>query len=85
MYFVYILRSMKDGLLYTGYTDNLRRRFKEHNQKENKSTKLRAPFTLIYYEACLDKTDAMKREVYLKSSWGKRYLKNRLKNFLTIL
>jgi len=38
---------------------------------------------LVYYEACLDKNDAIKREKYLKTSWGKRYIKNRLKNYLT--
>lgn len=83
MHFVYVLQSIKDGLLYTGYTANLRKRLKEHNQKKNESTKFRAPFTLIYYEACMNREDAKKRERYLKTAWGKRYIKNRLSKYLT--
>jgi putative endonuclease len=70
--------------LYTGYTRNLRKRVSEHNNKKVFSTKGRGPFRLIYYEACIDKDDAKAREVYLKSGMGKRYLKNRLKRFLSL-
>ena len=82
-YYVYILESKKDNNLYTGYTNNLKRRLKEHNNGEVKSTKNRRPLKLVYYEFCLNKDDALHREKYLKSSWGKRYIKNRLKNYLT--
>lgn len=73
---------MKDKKWYTGFTNNLRKRFEEHNSSKAPSTKNRGPFKLIYYEACLDEQDARSREKYLKSGMGKRYLKNRLKRFL---
>ena len=82
-YYVYILQSQKDQKFYTGYTNNLKRRLEEHNNAQVKSTKNRRPLKLVYYEFCLNKDDALHREKYLKSSWGKRYIKNRLKNYLT--
>ena len=82
MYYTYVLRSSKDKKLYTGYTNDLRKRFKEHNEGKSFHTKFRGPFELIYYEACHSKEDARSRELYLKSGNGKRYLKARLKRFL---
>ena len=82
-YYVYILRSIKDGKFYTGYTNNIIRKITEHNKGEVESTKKRIPLELIYWEGCLDQTDATKREKYLKTAWGKRYIKNRIKNYLT--
>ena len=84
MYYVYVLQSKKDEKWYTGYTDDLRKRFKEHNDGRVYSTKGRGPFELIYYEACLNQRDATSREKYLKTGMGKRYLKNRLKRFLSL-
>ena len=84
MYYTYVLQSLKDKRLYTGYTDDLRKRFKLHNDRKIVSTKRRAPFILIYYEACLNQQDATAREKYLKSGPGKRYLNNRLKRFLSL-
>jgi len=66
-----------------GYTPDLRIRIKKHNKGLVPATKNRRPLRLVYYEACLNKDDAIKREKYLKTSWGKRYIKNRLKNYLT--
>ena len=82
MIYTYVLKSQKDGKWYTGSTKNLRERFKEHNDGKAFSTKGRGPFELIYYEACLDDNDARRREKYLKTGMGKRYLKNRLKRSL---
>jgi putative endonuclease len=82
MFYVYVIQSQKDNKLYTGFTNNLRKRFKQHNNNEAFSTKGRGPFELIYYEACINEQDAKSREKYLKSGWGKRYLKTRLKRFL---
>jgi len=76
--------SIKDKKLYTGCCVDLRKRFKQHNNNENLSTKGRGPFALVYYEACLNKQDAYAREKYLKTGMGKRYLKNRLKRFLSL-
>ena len=84
-YYVYVLQSKKDKQYYTGFTVDLRKRFKEHNEgKYTAWTKGRGPFDLIYYEACKNKTDAAERERYLKTGTGKRYLKNRLKRFLAL-
>jgi len=82
MYYVYVLMSLKDGQFYTGYTSDLRKRLAEHNNGESKSTMHRLPLTLIYFEGCLDKRDAMRREKYLKSGSGKIYLRNRLRKYL---
>jgi len=84
MFYTYVLRSKKDSRWYTGATDDLRKRFKRHNNNEVTATKGRGPFELIYYEACFNKNDAFAREKYLKSGPGKRYLKNRLKRFLSL-
>ena len=77
-----MLLSDKDGKFYTGSTNDLRRRVEEHKAGRVNSTKNRLPIKLIYYEACLNETDARARERYLKSGMGKKYLRNRLKTFL---
>lgn len=82
MYYIYILKSEKDEQLYTGYTSDLKKRLQEHNGGKVNSTKNRRPMSLIYYEACMNQQDATHREKYLKTSWGKKYIKNRLKNYL---
>jgi len=85
MYYVYVLRSQKDRMLYTGYTSNLVERIKEYNGGKVKSTKNRLPFKLIYFEVSLNHNDALHREKYLKTTYGKRYLKNRLKNYFELI
>ena len=82
-HYIYILRSLKDKKFYIGYSNNLTRRIEEHNVGRVRSTKNRIPFILIYWEGCLNKKDAIIREKYLKTAWGKRYVKNRLKTYLT--
>ncbi|MBI3952569.1 MAG: GIY-YIG nuclease family protein [Candidatus Doudnabacteria bacterium] len=84
MHFTYVLESLKDKRWYTGSANDLRKRFNDHNKGKVYSTKGRTPFRLIYYEACLDGHDARVREKYLKTGMGKRYLKNRLKRFLSL-
>ena len=83
MLYVYVLQSKKDHKFYTGFTKNLKLRFKQHQNKQVESTEDRTPFTLVYYEACLNQKDATTREKYLKTTYGKRYIKNRLKSYLT--
>ena len=83
MHYTYLLQSKKDHKLYTGYTVDLPRRLKQHNEGKVLSTKSRLPLELVYYEACINEADAKAREKYLKSGMGKRYLKNRLKSSLT--
>lgn len=82
-HYVYVLRSAADGNFYVGYTNDLKRRFAEHEQGKVPSTKSRLPVELVYYEACRSREDATKREKYLKTAWGKRYIKFRLVSYLT--
>lgn len=81
MYYVYILQSRKDKKLYTGCTNDLRKRIKMHNSVKIFSTKFRKPLDLIYYETHKNKNDAFNREKFLKSGWGRNYIKRVLKNY----
>ena len=81
-YYVYVLLSLKNFDFYVGFTENLRKRFKEHNDGKNTSTKFKRPFELIFYEAYRNKYDALRRENYLKSTKGKTTLKSMLKEYL---
>jgi len=83
-HYVYLLQSKKDGLWYTGCTNDLRKRLAEHSSGQASYTKNRGPFSLIYYEACRTAEDAYRREKYLKTGIGKRYIRNRLKRFLSL-
>ncbi len=82
MYYVYILKSEKDGSLYIGYTNNLKKRILEHNNGLSLSTKNKRPYKLIFYEAFINRIDAKHRETYLKSGWGFRSIKKLLKKSL---
>lgn len=66
MYYVYILKSQVDKRLYIGVTNDLKRRFKQHNSGSSTATEYRKPFLLIYYEAYRNKSDAYTRESKLK-------------------
>ncbi|HTE21476.1 MAG TPA: GIY-YIG nuclease family protein [Candidatus Limnocylindria bacterium] len=76
--YVYVLQN-KAGSWYTGCTSDLRKRLREHKAGNSRYTKHRGPYELIYYEACLNKDDAYRRERYLKTGMGRRYLSCRLK------
>lgn len=82
-YYIYILQSEKDNNFYTGYTNNLKERLQMHNSGKVISTKNRTPLKLVYFEGCINQQDATHREKYLKTAWGKRYIKERMKNYLT--
>jgi len=82
MFYTYILRSTKNGRLYTGITNDLRRRFKEHNDRiGGYHTSRNAPFKLIFYEAYLNRKDAEEAELFFKSGYGREVLKSKLKNY----
>jgi putative endonuclease len=78
-----VLQSTKDSQFYAGFTKNLKQRFEQHNKGLVESTKQRRPFELIYYEACINQQDAIRREKYLKTYHGKMFIKRRLKSYLT--
>ena len=80
-YYTYVLQSEKDGKKYIGYTKNLNLRFEQHQNGKVESTKHRRPLKLIYFEACLNQKDALRREKYFKTHYGKMFLKNRLKEW----
>ncbi len=82
MYFVYILRSQKDGDLYTGYTTNIQQRIADHNRGHVPSTAHRQPLQLIFFECYANKNDALRRETYLKTTAGKKAIKFMLKTTL---
>ncbi len=74
MYYVYVLKSIKDGKRYIGFTDNLERRISEHNYGKVKSTKNRRPLALIYSEEYSTKKEAMSRERFFKTGKGREFL-----------
>jgi putative endonuclease len=83
MFYTYVLQGAKDMKFYVGFTKNLKLRIEQHNKGLVESTQDRRPLNLIYYEACLNETDAVKRERYLKTYLGKMFLRKRLKSYLT--
>jgi predicted GIY-YIG superfamily endonuclease len=78
MWYVYILKSKKKDWRYTGYTNNLKDRFKNHNQKENQSTKHYAPFRLEAYIAVKTEQKARVLEKYFKTGSGRAILLKRI-------
>lgn len=84
MYYTYVLQSKNTKRLYTGSTNNLRKRLQEHNSGKTYWTRKYKPWKVIYYEACKNEQDARAREKYLKSGPGKQFISNRLKRFLTL-
>ena len=82
MHSTYVLQSIKDGRWYTGHSSNLRARIEDHLKGRVESTRHRRPLQLIYYEACLTEADAKRRERYLKTGKGKRYLRQRWATWL---
>ncbi len=81
MYYVYILK-LSNGDLYKGLTQDLRRRIPEHDRGSVDSTKNFRPLKLIHYEAYLLKSDAERREGFLKTTEGKRLLKQQIRDIL---
>lgn len=79
MFYVYILKSLKNGDIYVGFSEDLKQRFAFHNQGGVKSTSPNRPWRLVYYEAYQDKKDATKRERQLKNHKAKYDLKGQLK------
>jgi len=82
MYYVYVLFEQRNRRFYVGYTHHLRRRLQEHEQGQVASTAGRTPLELAYYEAAVNREDALHREKYLKTTYGKRYIRSRLRRYL---
>jgi putative endonuclease len=82
MFYVYIIKCLKDFKLYIGKTTDLKKRFREHNSGKVISTKKRRPFELVFYEAFKDKCDAGRDELFYKSGYGREIIKDKLMNSL---
>lgn len=79
MYYVYALKSIKDGNMYYGMTSDLNRRIEDHNKGKVKSTRSRRPLKVIYYEKVKGLKNARRKERYFKSGFGRKYIKNKIK------
>jgi putative endonuclease len=77
-YFVYILKSLKDGRFYKGQTQNIEKRLLEHNSGKTKSTKGNVPWESVYFESLKLKEEALLREKHFKTGIGRAFLN---KNF----
>jgi len=77
MYYIYVLRSLKNGRFYIGCTNNIERRLQEHNKGQSKYTSLTKPFELIYREESDNLIDARRRERLLKGGKGREWLKRK--------
>jgi putative endonuclease len=82
MYYVYVLKSLRNKKLYKGLTNDLKRRLAEHNSGHSEFTRNNGPWKLLYYECFSDKKDAMDEEAFLKSGKGRERLSYMLKNTL---
>jgi putative endonuclease len=85
MFYTYVLVSEMNGDLYIGYTSDLKKRFEEHHLGKVFSTASKRPLKLVYYEACIDEKDAIAREKSLKTGYGRKYIKRRISNYLSLL
>jgi putative endonuclease len=81
MHFVYVLESKAAKQWYIGYTLNIDQRVEAHNEGKNISTSQKGPWKLIYYEAYLEKRDALGREKFLKSGSGHRFIQKQLAHY----
>jgi putative endonuclease len=85
-YYVYVLENQNDKSFYIGMTSDLRRRIKEHLMGYgSRTTNLKKNWKLIYFEAYLNKKDAIGREKFLKGGSGRKYLKKQLKHYLKLI
>ena len=85
MNYVYVLQSLKDSRWYTGMCGDLRVRIRDHEAGRVHSTRTRRPLRLIYYEACISRSDAARREIYLKTGRGKKFLAQRLRDSIAAI
>ncbi len=76
MYYVYVLKSQKNGYRYIGHTNDLDRRLEEHNSGMTRSIRFQIPFILEYNESYETRLEAIRREKFLKSGKGREWLDN---------
>ena len=81
LFYTYVLISKLDGKFYIGYSGNLSQRLREHREGNVPATAHRLPLELVYFEACRNVKDALHREKYFKMGYGRKFLKERLKQY----
>jgi putative endonuclease len=84
-FYVYVLQSRKDKKFYIGFSHDVYRRLKEHNTGKSPSTKYRLPLRLLFFEYYTNKKDAIRREKYFKTTYGKKALRIMLKETLKVI
>lgn len=82
MHYFYVLQFERNKKLYKGVTDDLKRRINEHRSGQSRFTSQNGEFKLIFYEAYLDKRDALEAEKYFKTGHGREVLRQKLKHYL---
>lgn len=83
-YYTYVLENQNDKSWYIGYTKDLKKRVGDHISGNGcRTTSLKIGWKLIYYEAYLNKKDAMGREEFLKGGSGRKYIKKQLAHYFT--
>lgn len=80
MRYVYVLHSKKDNQLYVGSSQDVKKRLQDHNEGKVPATRDRIPLEIVHYEAFANKYDAFFREKWLKTGWGRKYLRKSLHN-----
>ena len=83
-FYVYVLYNSYKNFIYIGYSENLKQRIQEHNEGKVRSTKAYTPLKLIFYEAYPTKSDAKRREKYLKTNKGRTTLMTMLKSHFSM-
>ncbi len=81
MQYVYVIYSKSAGELYTDCTNDLKKRLALNNARKVKSIMGKVPFELVFYEAFSNKHDGFEREQYLKTGWGRNYIKKVARNY----
>jgi putative endonuclease len=82
MWYTYALYSKQEDRFYIGFSEDVDKRFLEHQRGNVWTTSRMSDPILVYYEACLDKKDAQERERSLKTGFGRQYLRKRVENYL---
>ncbi len=80
MFIVYVIQSVSTGKIYTGHTNCIERRIREHNFRNKRFTSNKGPWQLVYKEEYPDRSLAMTREKFLKSGKGREFLKQQINN-----
>ena len=77
-YYAYVIQSLSNGKFYTGHTQNLEKRLREHNAGKTKSTKANIPYAVVFYEICKTRKDAIEKEKFFKTGLGRAYVKMKM-------